>query len=73
LWTRARELAGYAIPLLAMAVRRGERVALAMESRAFGALPQRTYFRVTTFGWPDLWFSLAALALLGALVASQAL
>jgi len=67
--TRLREIAGYAIPLLALAVRRGERVALAMESRAFGALPRRTYFRVTRFGWTDVWFSLAALVLLVGLAA----
>jgi energy-coupling factor transport system permease protein len=69
LWTRIGEIAGYAIPLLALAVRRGERVALAMESRAFGALSERTYFRVTGFGWGDLWFSLAALVVLVALAA----
>jgi energy-coupling factor transport system permease protein len=50
---------GYAIPLLASAVRKGERVALAMESRGFGALPRRTYLRVTTLGRDDLVFCLA--------------
>lgn len=33
----------YATPLLVGAVRRANRVALAMEARAFGALPKRTY------------------------------
>ena len=33
---------GYAIPLLASAIRHAERVALAMDARAFGAHPERT-------------------------------
>jgi energy-coupling factor transport system permease protein len=66
-----REIVGYAIPLLASAVRKGERVALAMESRGFGALPPqtRTYFRVTSLSQADLWFSLACVLALGGLVA----
>jgi energy-coupling factor transport system permease protein len=60
-----RELIGYAIPLLATAVRKGERVALAMDSRAFGALPRRTYYRETSLGWTDAWFGLGALLALG--------
>jgi energy-coupling factor transport system permease protein len=66
-----REVIGYAIPLLASAVRKGERVAMAMESRGFGALPanQRTYFRVTTLGRADVWFGGACLCVLGAVVA----
>lgn len=59
---RARRLFGYAIPLLAISVRRAERVALAMDSRGFGARPDRTYFRQTAFRRADLWFVLAALA-----------
>jgi energy-coupling factor transport system permease protein len=55
------------ISLLAQAVRRGERVALAMESRAFGALSQRTYFKVTTLGWRDAAFSVCALLVLALL------
>jgi energy-coupling factor transport system permease protein len=62
-----QELFGYAIPLLALAVRRGERVALAMECRAFGARPRRTYYRETHHGWADVWFACAALLVLGAL------
>jgi len=40
LWTRLRR---YALPLLAGAVRKAGRVAVAMDARAFGALPDRTY------------------------------
>jgi energy-coupling factor transport system permease protein len=39
-WSRTRR---YAIPLLTGAVRKAGRVALAMDARAFGALPDRTY------------------------------
>ena len=35
----------YAIPLLASAIRKSERTALAMEAKAFGALKHRTYYR----------------------------
>ncbi|KRE23186.1 cobalt ABC transporter permease [Agromyces sp. Soil535] len=37
-----RRTIGYAIPLLASAIRHAERVALAMDARAFGAHPTRT-------------------------------
>jgi energy-coupling factor transport system permease protein len=68
---RARELFGYAIPLLASAVRKGERVAMAMESRGFGALPGRTYFRTTTTGRADIVFLALCLALASTLVAAR--
>jgi len=66
---KVRETAGYAIPLLVSAVRKGERVALAMDSRGFGALPagKRTFFRVTTLSRADLWFSLVCLLAFGLL------
>ena len=57
---RLRQVAGYVIPLLAIAVRKGERVALAMDARAFGALPHRTYFRRTALGWNDAIFAVGA-------------
>lgn len=44
----------YLIPMLATAVRRGERVAIAMEGRGFGVYPERTYWRnvkVTNTDW----------------------
>jgi energy-coupling factor transport system permease protein len=44
----------YPIPLLATAVRRGERVSNAMESRAFGAYPERTYYRQVQLTGADL-------------------
>jgi energy-coupling factor transport system permease protein len=66
-----RDAFGYAIPLMASAVRRGERVALAMESRAFGALPARTYFRATSVGRADLAFVLVCLGVLGGLLVTR--
>lgn len=67
---RLRRTFGYAIPLLAISVRRAERVALAMDSRAFGALPTRTYYRTTSAGRADLVFAVGALALIAAIVAA---
>lgn len=42
---RVRRMVGYGIPLLAGAVRRAERMSLAMEARAFGAHSTRTNWR----------------------------
>jgi energy-coupling factor transport system permease protein len=47
----------YAVPLLAGAIRKAERVATAMDSKAFGAARSRTYFRrmrVTAADWAML-------------------
>lgn len=43
----------YSIPLLATGIRKAERVALAMESRAFGAYQDRTWFRKSRFNIYD--------------------
>lgn len=66
---RVRQTIGYAIPLLAISVRRAERVALAMDSRGFGARADRTYFRQTTLSRADLLFALGALVVLTLIVA----
>jgi energy-coupling factor transport system permease protein len=65
---RLRQSFGYAIPLLAISVRRAERVALAMDSRGFGARPDRTYFRTTTVTRSDLVFGIGAALALAAIV-----
>jgi len=49
----------YAIPLLAAAVRKSERTALAMDAKAFGAHPQRTYYRRMVIRRRDVLFVLA--------------
>ncbi|MCC6443214.1 MAG: energy-coupling factor transporter transmembrane protein EcfT [Armatimonadetes bacterium] len=64
----AQRMRRYAIPLLAGAVRRAERAALAMESRAFGAYEERTYLRQLRFGWRDSALAAGALILLAALM-----
>lgn len=63
---------GYIVPLLAGAIRHAERVALAMDSRAFGAYPDRTERHRITFGVKDaafiaaFWLASAVLLWLGA-------
>jgi energy-coupling factor transport system permease protein len=59
---------GYAIPLLAISVRRAERVALAMDSRGFGARPDRTYYRTTSMTRADLLFGAGAVVALALVV-----
>jgi len=49
----------YAIPLLAAAVRKSERTALAMDAKAFCAQPQRTYYRHMFVRRSDVLFVLA--------------
>jgi energy-coupling factor transport system permease protein len=66
---RLRQMLGYAIPLLAISVRRAERVALAMDSRGFGARSDRTYYRTTALTRSDLAFAIGATAALAAIVA----
>ena len=61
-WERTR---AYAIPLLASAMRRADRVALAMDARAFGASAQRTYFREQRFGAADLGFAVGSAIVVG--------
>ncbi len=53
---RYEQLKRYAVPLLATAVRRAERTALAMDGRAFGAYPERTYYRRLRFAPRDVLF-----------------
>lgn len=52
----------YALPLLASAVRKAERVALAMDSRAFRASLQRTYYHTIGLSWRDVLLLLGTLA-----------
>ncbi len=59
----------YAIPLLAAAVRKSERTALAMDAKAFGALPQRTYYRLMRVRRQDWLFLLAWVAYVAAVYA----
>jgi len=59
----------FAIPLLAGAVRRASRVAVAMDARAFGAFPERTYRVRMRVDGKDLAFLAAVLVVLAVVVA----
>jgi len=47
---RVRRVLGQAFALLVFAIRRGTKLATAMEARGFGAYPTRTWARPSTFG-----------------------
>lgn len=49
----------YAVPLLATAIRKAERTALAMDSRAFGSYSDRTYYKKLVFKPVDWLFIIA--------------
>jgi energy-coupling factor transport system permease protein len=64
----------FAIPLLASAIRRAERVAIAMESKGFDGRSPRTYFRTVQWRGEDVAFVVIALITFSAVFAlSQAL
>ncbi len=56
------------LPLLSTAIRRGERVSMAMESRALGAYPTRTFYRKTSIKKKDLVFLIGAVIVFAAIV-----
>jgi energy-coupling factor transport system permease protein len=58
---RMKQMQHYAIPLLAAAIRKSERTALAMDAKAFNAGTGRTYFRQMRIDWGDMIFISAAL------------
>ena len=62
--------AGYVVPLLAGAIRHAERVALAMDARAFGAYPDRTERHLVPFRARYIVFVLAFLAVSAAVFAT---
>lgn len=51
---RLRRFLGQAFALLVFALRRGSKLATAMEARGFGAYPTRTWARPSTFGAPEV-------------------
>ena len=58
----------YALPLLTGAIRRGGRIAIAMDARAFGALPKRTYRERMVVTAADWLFLAMVTALVAAVV-----
>lgn len=65
---RIRRLLGQAFALLVISIRRGSKLATAMEARAFGAPVTRTWARPSLFGWREV-----LLILIGAVIAAAAL
>ncbi len=69
--SRLGQVRRYGIPLLANGIRQAERLAVAMDARGFGALPERTYYVQTRVTLPDYLFlagtALAVAAILLAL------
>ncbi len=66
----------YAIPLLANAIRKSERVAIAMDSRAFGSAEKRTYYRelsVRPADWAFLALTILSLATIMAVLSAMGL
>jgi energy-coupling factor transport system permease protein len=65
---RIRRVFGQAFALLVFALRRGSKLATAMEARGFGAHPTRTWARPSSFGWRE-----AALIAYGTVIAAAAI
>lgn len=61
---RLRRVPGQVFALLVLAIRRGSKLAVAMESRGFGGSDQRTWARESLFGWRE-WFVLIAGLMVG--------
>ncbi|MDQ3707191.1 MAG: energy-coupling factor transporter transmembrane protein EcfT [Chloroflexota bacterium] len=75
-FARVRSLRRDAVPLLASAIRRSERLAVAMDSRAFGAYPTRTYhktMKVTSADWLFFFGTLSVSAVLLAVLITAGL
>jgi len=71
---RLRRFAGQAFALLVLSIRRGSKLATAMEARGFGASTRRTWARPSRFGWPEILllvvgFAVAAAAITSAILA----
>lgn len=62
---RLRRVLGQAFALLVFALRRGSKLATAMEARGFGAHPTRTWARPSRFGAPELALIAAGLVIAG--------
>lgn len=61
---RIRRIPGQVFALLVLAIRRGSKLATAMEARGFGGPTQRSWARESRFGWRE-WFVLIAGLMVG--------
>lgn len=66
---RLRRTLGQSFALLVFALRRGTKLATAMEARGFGAYPDRTWARPSTFGAPEYALVAAGIAIAAVSVA----
>ncbi|HAM27097.1 MAG TPA: ABC transporter [Microbacteriaceae bacterium] len=70
---RLRLFAGQAFALLVLSIRRGSKLATAMEARGFGASNERSWARESSFGWREgVLVCLAAIIAVAAVTASVA-
>lgn len=65
---KGEELYRYAIPLLAQAIRKAERVAIAMEARGFTGERGRCYFKKISLRWTDGVLAIALFSLVPAVM-----
>lgn len=65
---RLRRFLSQSFALLVLSIRRGSKLATAMEARGFGASPKRSWARESRFGWRE-----AVLLLIGAAIAVAAI
>ncbi|MCU1550150.1 MAG: transporter [Glaciihabitans sp.] len=73
---KLRRLASMAFSLLVLSIRRGSKLATAMEARGFGGPAKRTWARTSTFGWPGaglviIAFLVAAVSIAAAVMAGS--
>lgn len=66
---RLRQVLGQSFALLVFAIRRGTKLATAMEARGFGAYPTRTWARPSTFGAREFAVIAAGFVIAGAAIA----
>ncbi len=68
---RIRRIPGLVFALLVLAIRRGSKLAIAMEARGFGGSGKRTWARESLFGWRE-WFVLIAGLIVGMMAIAAA-
>ncbi|MCU1508198.1 MAG: transporter [Glaciihabitans sp.] len=70
---RVRRFAGQAFALLVLSIRRGSKLATAMEARGFGGTTKRTWARASVIGAPEVALVLIGVAVTGIAIATSVL